>query len=133
MRRFSWLFVTVTAVSFQASADPVPLDAAMTCTPAAGPGRVRCDAEVRAPADSRVIWADVVVIESPPNVTPLKARLAPSDATESRDAAWRWAFAVVAKTHGKGELKARVRAVICRGDACVSLMRDVSTVVSAGE
>jgi hypothetical protein len=133
VRALAWLFLTVTATSFEASADPVPLDAAMICTPAAGPGRVRCDAEVRAPADARLTWADVVILEAPPSVTPLKGRLAPSDATESRDASWRWAFAVVAKAHGKGELKARVRAVICRGDACASVTRDVSTIVSAGD
>ena len=128
-----WLFFAVIAVSLEASADPVPLEASMACAPAAGPGRVRCDAEVRAPEGSRVSWADVVILESPPNVAPLKARLAPSDTTESRDASWRWAFAVVAKSHGKGELKARARAVICRGDACTTVTRDLSAIVSAGD
>lgn len=124
--------LALAAVGGKASADP-PLDASMTCASAPGPGRVRCDAEVRAPPGSRIAWADVVIVEAPAHVAPLKARIPPSDATESRDASWRWGLAVVAKERGKGELKARVRAVVCTGDACAPMTRDLAVVVAAGE
>lgn len=137
MKRIGGLLFLVTALVIshdeRASANAPPFEATMACAPAAGPGRVRCDAEVRPPSGSRVVWADVVILESPANVTPLKARIPPSDATEARDTAWRWAFAVVAKSHGKSELRARARAVICRGDECTAATRELGATVSAGE
>lgn len=113
------------------AADP-ELDATMSCSPSAGPGRVRCDAEARAPAGSRIAWADVILVEVPPHVAPLKARIPPADATTS-DASWKWALAVVAKTRGKGEIRARVRAVVCEADRCQARTRDLMVMVSAGE
>ncbi len=133
MKRIGLLVLSLLAVSQLAAAEAPSFDASMKCAAAAGPGRVHCDAEVHPPPGARISWADLVIVESPTYVAPLKARIPPSDATESRDDTWRWAFAVVAKSRGKGDLKARTRVVICRGDECTTATRDVSAVVSAGE
>lgn len=110
-----------------------PMGASASCPAADAPGRVRCSAEAIAPAGSRIAWADVVIVSSPSFVVPLRGRMPPSDATDTRSDRWRFAFAVVAKQRGKGELVLRVRAVLCEKDACRPQEREVRAQVSVGE
>lgn len=109
------------------------LAALAACPPADAPGRVKCSAELRVEAGARIAWADVVISSAPAFVVPLRGRMPPSDATETRDDLWKFAFAVVAKQRGHGELVLRARAVVCRGDACHPEEKEIRTVVSVGE
>jgi hypothetical protein len=109
------------------------LTALAICPPADAPGRVKCTAEIRVDGGARIAWADVVITSAPSFVTPLRGRMPPSDATETHDDLWKFAFAIVAKQRGHGELVLRVRAVVCSGDACHPEEKEVRTVVSVGE
>src|SRR6185436_2658566 len=108
------------------------LTAIALCPPADAPGRVKCTAEVRSDG-ARISWADIVITSAPAFVVPLRGRMPPSDATETHDDLWKFAFAIVAKQRGHGELVLRVRAVVCVGDACHAEEKEVRTVVSVGE
>ena len=103
------------------------------CPAADAPGRVLCTAEARPPLGSRVEWADVAIVSTPSFIVPLRGRMAPSDATETQNELWRFAFAIVAKQRGKGELVLRVRAVICEKDSCHPEEREVRVPVAVGD
>ena len=109
------------------------LTALAVCPPSDAAGRVKCTAELHVEGGARIAWADVVISSAPAFVVALRGRMPPSDATETRDDLWKFAFAIVAKQRGHGELVLRVRAVICSGDACHPEEREVRTVVSVGE
>ena len=109
------------------------LTALATCPPADAPGRVKCTAEVHVPAGAKIAWADVVISSAPAFVVPLRGRIPPSDATETRDDVWKFAFAIVAKQRGHGDLVLRARATVCQGDACHPEEKEIRTVVSVGE
>ena len=86
------------------------------------------------PAGARIAWADVVISSTPAFIVPLRGRIAPSEATETHDDVWKFAFAIVAKQRGHGDLVLRVRATVCQGDAaCHPEEKEVRTVVSVGE
>lgn len=104
----------VLVASARAEPSPTPeLRATMTCDRVAEPGRVRCSVEARVP-DTRVLgWADVVVLELPELATPLKARVGAESVTARQPGTVSWAFALVARRAGRGEARARVRAVSC--------------------
>ena len=113
------------------------LTALAVCPPADAPGRVKCTAEVRSSDGAKISWADIVITSAPAFVVPLRGRMPPSDATETHDDLWKFAFAIVAKQRGKGELVLRVRAVVCTSadgsSACHAEEKEVRTVVSVGE
>jgi hypothetical protein len=120
-----------------AAADPAPvpsaLDVKLQCPPVEAPGRVRCTAELVASPGARIAWADLVLLPTPEALAPLRARFGPKAAAEAREAAWRFELAVVARRRGDARLSARVRAVVCTGDACAPVVRDVATTVSVRE
>lgn len=93
-------------------------EAVVTCEHALAPGRVRCELEARPAAGESIAWGDAVLASVPPFVTALRGRIGPSDAVERAPERWRWAFALVAREQGHGDLLARVRLVLCRGAAC---------------
>lgn len=97
---------------------------ALRCPAAAAPGRIRCDLEATAPVGARISWADAVLREASPSLTPLRARLAAADAGEARPERYAWAFAVVAKERTTVDLTVQVRAVLCRGESCVPVRAD---------
>jgi hypothetical protein len=103
----------------RASADGAPPAAVATlqCDHPTEPGRVRCAVEARARAGLTIQWGDVAIARAPEFAAPLKGRVGPRDATTKDDAVWRWTFALVAKSRGRGELRARVHLVVCEGDA----------------
>jgi hypothetical protein len=92
------------------------------CDGAARPHPVRSRAA--APAGARLAWADAVVRDASPSLTPRRARLAPADAEGARPERYGWAFAVVAKERTPVELSVQVRAVLCRDGSCVPVRAD---------
>lgn len=101
-------------------ADEVPITATMSCERAVDPGRVRCSVEARATGGRSIAWADVTLVELPEFLAALRGRIGPADAIAREDSGQKWAFGLVARKHGHGEARARVRAVICEpasGDA----------------
>lgn len=110
----------------------VPLRAIVTCERAVSPGRVRCEAEARAEG-AKITWGDVEITKASASLSPLRGRIGPSDATLKADDTWRWGFALVARERGVGHVEARVRAVVCVGDACVPETATVLAEVFVGE
>ncbi len=100
------------------------IEVVLRCPATAAPGRIRCDPEALAPQGARLSWADAVLREASPSLTPLRARLAPADAEGARADRYGWAFAVVAKERATVELAVQVRAVLCRGESCVPVRAD---------
>lgn len=83
-----------------------------------GPGRVRCEADVNAPPGTSLSWVDLQIVETPPFLSALKGRIGPADATLKEKAEWRFSFGLVAKARGSGDVRLRVRAVVCRESGC---------------
>jgi hypothetical protein len=94
--------------------------ATMTCERAATPGRVRCEVEARVGPGESIAWGDVVLVRMPPFATALRGRIGPHDASVREAGLWRWAFAVVARDTGSGEIEGRVRVVVCRDHTCAT-------------
>ena len=87
------------------------------CEAPAVPGRLRCDLDARVDAGAKAIrWGDVQILETPAFIAPLKGRVAPSDATERDASAWRFSFALVARSLGAGDVVMRARFVLCDAD-----------------
>jgi hypothetical protein len=89
--------------------------ALMTCEPADGPGRVRCEVEATILPGASITWGDVVLTRMPPFASALRGRIGPGEAMVSRSDSWRWALALVARSKGVGDVEGRVRLVVCRG------------------
>lgn len=115
-----------------ADEDAGAAQATMTCERAATPGRVRCEVEARVASGESIVWGDVVLIRMPPFATALRGRIGPHDAAVREAALWRWAFAVVARENGSGEIEGRVRVVVCRGQTCATRIIPVIGRVAAG-
>jgi hypothetical protein len=99
-------------VSADAPAEP-DLRASMQCDRAGEPGRVRCTVEARVVAGMTLTWADVVMLALPDFASPLKGRIGPQDALSRDPTSTKWALGLVARRAGQGEVRARVRAVVC--------------------
>jgi hypothetical protein len=118
-------FLSLVPVGVLALAQPVWADpdagaarVSLTCDRADGPGRVRCEAEARVSPGESIAWGDVVIVRAPPFSLVLRGRIGPHDATLREPEVWRWAFALVAKERGTGDVEARVRVVVCQGKTC---------------
>jgi hypothetical protein len=112
-----WFAMIVAATVRGADAPPRPT-AKATCERLAQPGRVRCEVEARVDAGASIRWGDLAITSVPPFATPLRGRVGPREATVRDDDVWRWAFAMVARERGAGEVEVRVRVVVCRGERC---------------
>jgi hypothetical protein len=111
----------ILAAALPARADPdagAAPRASLTCDRADGPGRVRCEAEARVGPGESISWGDVVVLHAPSFAMTLRGRIGPHDATLQEPEVWRWAFALVARDKGTGDVEARVRIVVCQGKTC---------------
>jgi hypothetical protein len=97
-----------------ASADAPPeAQASMQCDRASEAGRVRCTVEARVTGQRTITWADVEILSLPDFASALKGRIGPQDAL-SRDAvSAKWALGLVARRAGQGEVRGRVRVVLC--------------------
>ena len=111
------------------------LEASMQCERAIEPGRVRCSLEAHA-GEGTIRWADMVIVSLPDFASALKGRVAPTDATARDPSRYTWAFGLVARHAGKGEARARVRAVVCTpgpsGKSCVPVTVEARTTVVVG-
>ncbi len=105
----------------------------MTCERLAQPGRMKCDVEARATAGSAMRWGDVEVVKAPSFATVLRGRVGPHEATAREDDVWRWAFAIVARESGAGEVEAKVRIVECAGTRCTPRQVTVIAHAQVGE
>ncbi|HQY62262.1 MAG: hypothetical protein IPF92_03570 [Myxococcales bacterium] len=126
--------IPLCAPSAGGAAAPEALEAAASCERSAEPGRIRCTLTVT-PLTARretLEWADAVVSAAPAFATPLRGRLTP---VELGPTGARFAFALAARTRGRGPLALRVRAVVCEGRACrtVTVERVVDLVVGTPE
>jgi hypothetical protein len=116
-----------------AGEDAGALRVTMSCEHVDGPGRVRCEVEARAPAETSITWGDVVLLETPPFVSALRGRIGPREAVVHDPDLWRWALALVARQKGSGDVRARVRLVVCRRGECGPREEGVVGHVVAGE
>jgi hypothetical protein len=110
-----------------------PTTATMTCERVDSPGRVRCDVEARVAAGESIAWGDIVIVRTPPFVGALRGRIGPDGATAREAQSWRWALALVARAKGSGDVDARVRLVVCRGDRCGPRQVELAGHVAVGE
>lgn len=85
----------------------------MQCDRTSEPGRVRCTVEAHAEGGRTLTWGDVEIVSLPDFTTALKGRIGRDDATFRDATTAKWAFGLVAKKAGQGELRARVRGVVC--------------------
>jgi hypothetical protein len=106
-----------------------PLRASLVCEAPPGPGRFRCDAELRVSAGT-IQWAEVLVVRTDDFILPLRGRLGPRDASTREADIFRWSLGLVAKGKGTGQVVVRLRAVVCRGAACAPVEADVATGVT---
>jgi hypothetical protein len=119
-------------------ADEPKITAAMQCEAAVEPGRVKCSAEVRTAGGRSIAWADLEIVELPEHASALKGRIGPSDAIAREATIQKWAFGLVARKAGRGEVKGRVRAVVCEPSAtdaaprCAPATLDVKTTIQVG-
>lgn len=100
------------------TSEEFPLVLGARCDRAPGPGRVRCELDIRPRAGRTVRWADLQVLETPPFLQALRGRAGPGDASLREPTLWRFPFALAAKERGRGEVTLRGRAVVCTGDRC---------------
>jgi hypothetical protein len=105
----------------------------LTCERTEAPGRVRCEVEARVMPGESITWGDVEIVDTPPMASPLRGRIGPHDATVREPEAWRWAFALVAREKGSGDVQARVRLVVCRAGTCGPRVVGVSGRVTVGD
>lgn len=110
---------------------PEPVRTSIICEAPPGPGRFRCDVELRV-REGTLSWADVQVVAVDDFVLPLRGRLGPRDASTHESDIYRWSLGFVAKGRGTGNIKVRVRAVLCHGDACVPVENEVVGEVVVG-
>jgi hypothetical protein len=102
----------------RAEPDAGAMGVAMTCERVDAPGRVRCEVEAHAAPGETIAWGDVAIVKTPAMAAPLRGRIGPHEATARDPAGWRWAFALVARERGSGDVEGRVRLVVCRGQTC---------------
>jgi hypothetical protein len=95
-----------------------PHEGVLACEAATRPGRVRCEARVYVANGESITWGDVVLLETPPFLVPLRGRVGPHDATVRTPMTWRWEFALVARATGDGDVVGRARLVVCREKTC---------------
>jgi hypothetical protein len=120
------------------------VQSSMQCDRASEPGRVRCTVEARVRAGRTIAWADVELLSLPDFASALKGRIGPQDALSRDTSATKWAFGLVARRAGQGEVRARVRVVACeapRSEAatgepprmrCMPLVVEVKAQVTVG-
>jgi len=125
--------VAGSAVAASAAGAPDDVAVELRCPGSQGTGRVRCTVDATTRGGRTLSWADVVIVRAPPFATPLRGRLAPSDAIDQAPDRWRWEFALAARTRGRGEVTVRVRAVVCDHGVCSPWQREVSAPLAVGE
>jgi len=140
MARYPSAFVVLLAAAPAYADEPTDrakLTATMQCDPAREAGRLRCAIEARAAAGLALPWADTVLLDVPDFTTALKGRIGPADSVARDPGSQRWAFGLVARKTGTGEVHARVRGLVCEpldGGAprCTAVSVEVRATVRVG-
>lgn len=123
------------AARAEGDAKPPSVEATMECESGARAGRVRCSVDLRAEGGVTVGWADVVIVAVPEFATALKGRLGPKDTTTRDPTRAAWAFALIARRGGEGEIRARVRVAVCDAgepSRCAPVEVTVRTTLTVG-
>lgn len=127
-RSVAWTAVALgTAAAPSASGQAPGLEATLDCESRRGPGRVRCELEVRAPAGRLLEWADALVLETPAFARALRSRVGMRE-HDAGQSPVRLALALVLEGPGRGLLRVRARAVLCEASGaarCSPATRDV--------
>src|SRR4051812_7302957 len=101
------------SLAARVQAEDSPLQASLSCQPAAGPGRIVCELTTRASA-GKLVWSDALVVRAPAFARPLRSRFA-AQLGSSAAAGGAWAkLALVASEGGVGKLELLARGVICQ-------------------
>jgi len=87
------------------------LSAGLTCESPLEPARIRCSLHISTGAETKVEWADALVVSAPSFALPLRARVparltAPNSEVDIP-------FGLVATSSGRGLLTVRARALVC--------------------
>jgi hypothetical protein len=112
MRALAALAVFGSAEGTASGGEP-DVTATMQCERAPDPGRVRCSVEARARTGRALSWADVAILELPDFASALKGRIGAEGVVARDPSSEKWAFGLVARKTGQGEVRARVRMVVC--------------------
>jgi hypothetical protein len=112
-------------------ADPTVLRATLVCDQPAAPGRLRCDVEARGHKGA-LRWADVEIVNVAGFIAPLRGRAGPREAATREEDLWRWSLGLVARDRGDGDVKVRVRAVVCEGEDCAPEVASAVAHVTVG-
>ena len=119
-----------------ARADSPTLSARVECARASAPGRILCELSAQA-SSGRLVWVDALVVQAPPFARPLRARVVAAVNPEGVRGTASAKLALVASELGTGELKLRVRAVLCHegssGEWCGPEETAVSAAVEVGQ
>ena len=128
----------VAGAPFAAAAEPLAVQASLTCSPASEAGRVRCEVEATVPG-AQIKWADAEILKVPDLITPLKGRIGPRDAAVKEPQLWRLSLALVARRPGTGAVVVRVRVIACKApsaehakEICVPLAVEATGQVKVG-
>jgi hypothetical protein len=91
---------------------PPGLAAILRCEERSAPGRVVCEVEAEVPS-GHLVWADVLVQETPPFARALRSRIALAEASARTETRVRLPIALIAASEGAGSVTVRFRAVVC--------------------
>ena len=127
----SWLVAVASAFPTSARAEAARIRASIACEAPGGPGRFRCDVEVRS-IQGRISWADVEVVAVDDLVLPLRGRAGPRDSSTHDTDIYRWSLGFVARARGTGTVRVRVRAVVCQETGCAPAETEVIGSVVVG-
>lgn len=103
-----------------------------TCPPRVGAGRIVCQVTLTVPAEDRIRWADVVVVEAPSFALPLRSRVVAS-LPEQGARETQLAVPLFGTAEGTGTVALRVRAVVCAKGSqthCDTLTRKLEAAVA---
>jgi hypothetical protein len=116
-----WAATLIVAPALAADDRPAPV-AALGCEPRPSKGRVVCVLEIEAPS-GRLVWADLLVVETPDFARPLRSRVGFLDATSRTEQRVRLSVAFLALREGEGRVAVRARSVVCQpnetGELCL--------------
>ncbi|HEY0466057.1 MAG TPA: hypothetical protein VGC79_17725 [Polyangiaceae bacterium] len=123
------------AFTSRVQADDSPLQASLSCQPAAGPGRILCELTTHA-AQGKLVWSDALVVRAPAFARPLRSRfLAQLGGAAAAGGAWA-KLALVASEPGEGKLELLARGVVCHdgpaGEWCAPVRTRVTVDVRVG-
>jgi hypothetical protein len=131
------LAIAIVSASTRADAESTAAatTATASCEHRSTKGRVLCDVELET-ASGRLAWADVVVVEAPPFAPPLRSRIALGEARSRTDTRVRIPVAFVATREGRGKVRFRARAVVCRplngAERCTTEVREAPAEIRVG-